>query len=607
MPLHSRSTMAEPFVHAVLFLLLAITSLPINMASHHKLRLSASEVAAIEAHAPPQPDQPTTFFEVDRPHRPPPGSSGPCSTVLLSHSFAYTYTKPPVTAAYSPPPCLAAAGGHASLISLAVLEWRAACQGVQYDRIFGVWLGGAELLRGCTAEPRRNGIEWSVSKDVTKYASLLAARNPSTLAVYLGNVVDEQYTGVYHANLTLHLYFHHPPQPPQPGLGPADVIVPVSRSLPLNDGLWFQIQNGEDVGSASLAVPTNAYRAVLEVYLSYHAHDEFWYTNTIGSNGPFREVTVSIDGDLVGAVWPFPVIYTGGINPLLWRPITGIGSFSLPSYDIEITPFLEKLLDGKAHEFGLSVTNAKDAWFVDANLHLWLDPRGAPTTAGITSYDAPPLDTTTAFRPDGPGTEFYYMTAFRRISATGWVQTPSYGKITAAWTQRLGYDNTNEVQGDSQQVVNQTTEAYSGVHVTDRGGIAYSQEAQQSFRLDVFVGAVNEAFDGSYTVARDVRLGFAEERVAAGRAGFFWSRSLSNAQECAVNVDVDDEGDVVGVSSGTRQNYRYEASDGCYSRDVASSGYGIVSDHSDEVCAKGSFVSAVGAVASPALARRTSS
>ncbi|KAM0918084.1 hypothetical protein ACQ4PT_009058 [Festuca glaucescens] len=595
--------MAESFVHVVLFLLLGITSYPTVFASPHKLRLSASEVAAIEARAPPPPDQPTTFFEVDRPHRPPPGSFGPCSTVLLSHSFAYTYTKPPVTAAYSPPACLAAAGGHASLISLAVLEWRAACRGVQYDRIFGVWLGGAELLRGCTAEPRANGIVWSVSKDVTKYASLLAARSPSTLAVYLGNVVNEQYTGVYHANLTLHLYFHHPPQPPQPGLGPADVIVPISQSLPLNDGLWFQIQNGQDVGSASLAVPANTYRAVLEVYVSYHADDEFWYTNT--ADGPFREVTISIDGDLVGAVWPFPVIYTGGINPLLWRPITGIGSFSLPSYDIEITPFLSKLLDGKAHEFDVSVTNAQDVWFIDANLHLWLDPRGAPTTASLTSYEAPPLDTRIAFRPDGPGTEFYYTTAFRRISATGWVQTSSYGKITATWTQRLGYENTNGIQGDSQQVVNQTTEEYSGVHVVDRAGVAYSQEAQQSFRLDVFVGVVSEASNGSYTVARDVRLGLAEERVAAGR-GFFWSRSLGNAQESAVNIDMDDEGEAVGVSWGTRQRYGYEATDGCYSRDVTSSGYAIVSDHSDEACLKGSFSSRAGAVAPPALARMSS-
>ncbi|TVU22832.1 hypothetical protein EJB05_32552, partial [Eragrostis curvula] len=577
--------MAESSVITLLvFVVLIVTLLPISTASPHKLRLSASEVAALEAAAPPPPpDQPTTYFEVDRPHRPPPGSFGPCSTLLFSHSFAYTYMKPPVTVAYSPPACLSAAGGRASAISLAVLEWRATCRGVQYDRILGVWLNGAELLRGCTAEPRPNGVVWSVSKDITKYASLLAARDSTTLAVYLGNVVNEQFTGVFHGNLTLHLYFRHPapPQPPHPGLGPADVIVPVSQSLPLNDGLWFQIKNELDVGSASLTVPANTYRAVLEVYLSYHSKDEFWYTNKPDENGPFREVTVMIDGDLVGAVWPFPVVYTGGINPFLWQPISGIGSFSLPSYDIELTAFLGKLLDGEEHEFQFAVTNAQDYWFVDANLHLWLDPRspGAATSAGIISYDAPPLDTTIAFRPEGPGNEFYYTTAFRHVSASGWVQTPSYGRLTATWTQRLGYENTNDVQDSFQQVVNQTTDAYSGARVADRAGTVYAQEAQQSFSLYMFVGVLVHEGEGRAA-------GLAEERVAAGRTGF-WSRSLSNAQDCAVNVDVED-GDAVGMAWGTRQTYRYEATDGCYFRNVTSSGYTVVSDHADEACVRGS-------------------
>ncbi|KAG2594956.1 peptide-N4-(N-acetyl-beta-glucosaminyl)asparagine amidase A-like [Panicum virgatum] len=595
----------------VLSLLLVITSLvPVSIASSpHKLRLSASEVAALEEAAPPppRPDQPSTFFEVDRPHRPPPGSFSPCSTLLLSHSFAYTYTKPPVTAAYSPPPCLAAAGGRASAISLAVLEWRATCRGVQFDRIFGVWLGGAELLRGCTAEPRQSGVEWIVSKDVTKYASLLAARN-SILAVYLGNIVDEQYTGVYHADVTLHLYFRHPPAPPpQPGLGPADAIVPISLNLPLNDGLWFQIKNGLDVGSASVAVATNTFRAVLEVYLSYHSEDEFWYTNTPKDHGPFREVTVLIDGDIVGAVWPFPVVYTGGINPLLWRPITSIGSFNLPSYDIEVTPFLGKLLDGEEHEFAFQVTNAQDVWLVDANLHLWLDPRCAATTASIISYDAPPMDSTIATRPEGPGNEFYYTTAFRHVSASGWVQTASYGKITATWTQRLGYENTNRMQDSSLRAVNQTTDAYSGAHVADRTGVLYSQEAQQSFALYMFVGVVNQTSNSTFTIARNVRLGFGEERVAAGRSGF-WSRSLRNAQDCEMDVDVE-EGDAVGVSWGTHQTYRYEASDACYFRNVTSLGYTVVSDHSDEACVNGSPSSATGVAewAAPAGAARLSS
>ena len=29
---------------------------------------------------------------------------------------------------------------------------------------------------------------------------------------------------------------------------------------------------------------------------------------------------------------PFPVVYTGGLNPLLWRPITGIESFDVVPY-----------------------------------------------------------------------------------------------------------------------------------------------------------------------------------------------------------------------------------------------------------------------------------
>jgi hypothetical protein len=591
--------MASSYVPFLLVFLMASLVLVSVALLPHKLRLSASDVAALEAVAPPRPpspDQPTVFFEVDRPHRPPPGSFGPCSTLLLSHSFAYTYAKPPATAAYSPPPCLAAAGGRAPVISLAVLEWRATCRGVQYDRVFGVWLGGAELLRGCTAEPpiQRAGVEWTVSKDVTKYASLLAARDSTTLAVYLGNIVDQQYTGVFHANVTLHLYFRHPPPPPQPGLGPADAVVPISRSLPLNDGLWFEIENDFDVATASVTVPTNTYRAVLEVYLSYHSDDEFWYENS-AKTGPFREVAVQIDGDLVGVVWPFPVVYTGGINPLLWRPITGIGSFSLPSYDIELTAFLGKLLDGEKHEVAFTVTNAMDTWFVDANLHLWLDPRGTATAtaAGMVSYDAPPLDTATATLPEGPDNGLYYTTAFRHVSASGWVQTPSYGKFTATWTQRLGYENTIRSRDSFfRPEVSQTTDAYSAAHVTDHAGVLYAQEAQQSFALYKFVGVVNQTDIDSFTAATKVRLGFREERVAAGRSGF-WSRSLSNSQECARDVDFED-GEAVRESWGARQTYRYEASDACYFRNVTSRGYDVVSDHSDEACVKGSPAAASG-------------
>ncbi|KAE8780387.1 Peptide-N4-(N-acetyl-beta-glucosaminyl)asparagine amidase A [Hordeum vulgare] len=58
---------------------------------------------------------------------------------------------------------------------------------------------GGSYLRGSTAAPPPNGIVWSVSKDVTKYASLLVAAGKPTFAVYLGYPVNATLTGVYHA------------------------------------------------------------------------------------------------------------------------------------------------------------------------------------------------------------------------------------------------------------------------------------------------------------------------------------------------------------------------------------------------------------------------
>ncbi|TVU22792.1 hypothetical protein EJB05_32511, partial [Eragrostis curvula] len=452
-------------------------------ASHHDIRISVEDFAQVEAALPRRKSAKSTFFEVDRPLRPAKKSLGPCSTQLFSHSFASTFNKPPVTASYSPPSCLQ----EQQAVSLAVLEWRADCHGVQYDRVLGVWLGWAELLRGGTAEPRPGGVTWTVSKDVTRYASLLAAGN-ATLAVYLGNLIDDTYNGVYRrAARSRSRAAAQAQQAP-----PADLVVPVSRSLPPNDGLWFVVQNATDVQSTRVSVPANAYRAVLEAYVASHYADEFWYMNTLEQNGPFREVTVLLDGDVVGAVWPFPVIYTGGINPLIWRPITSIGSFNMPPYDIELTPFLGKLLDGgEEHEVGFAVTNAQNSWYVDANLHLWVDPKSAKTAGGLTAYDAQKLaGSIVSNSADGVDGE-YESTASRNITASGWVSS-SRGNVTTTFTQRLTFANTNVVTNHgSTQAINQTTDARTDV-VT--GSAAYAQQLHQSFPLYIFLGG-----DGSGT------------------------------------------------------------------------------------------------------------
>lgn len=82
----------------------------------------------------------------------------------------------------------------------------------------------------------QNGVIWTVKKDITRYSSLLLTNQ--TLAVYIGNIVNSKYTGVYHVEIFVHFYPTEKVRNPFKGFDSvADLIAPVSRNLPLNDGL----------------------------------------------------------------------------------------------------------------------------------------------------------------------------------------------------------------------------------------------------------------------------------------------------------------------------------------------------------------------------------
>ncbi|KAG0455914.1 hypothetical protein HPP92_023702 [Vanilla planifolia] len=569
----------------------------VSQALHHRGDLSISDEpygSLLSTSPSSSPQSPATFFEVRRPIPVP--KTKPCSTLVLQHDFAYTYGKPPVTAAYSPP-------SHCSLGSLAtsriVLEWSAACAGRQFDRIFGVWLGGVEVLRSCTAEPLPNGVVWTIRKDVTRYSSLFS--EPQTLAVYLGNIVDKTYTGVYHVNVSFHFYFDDNRSVPplhQPDFGSsADLILPISKSLPLDDGLWFQIQSSSDVQGKEIAIPRNTYRALLEVYVSYHSNDEFWYTNPPNSyisennltglpgNGAFREVTVSLDGHLVGSIWPFTVIYTGGINPLLWRPISAIGSFDLPSYDIEITSFLGNILDGKNHSFEFSVIDALDVWFIDANLHLWLDEHSTHTEGSLVEHEAPVVSTSLVSQFKGLDGHFDNIVN-RTISSTGWVKS-SYGKITTHFFQNLYYTNYMNFSGNGTiQTVNQSIEYNYGTFANHTSSLLYSDRVLQSFPLYLYTRTSDEV-NSSYSSIVNITVGFNKKEYLGVQSGPSFS-ILRNLQDATGIMHV--KGNLVtNGAANTRQVYTYGSSDGCYFRNVRSNNYTILFDESGELCTNGSL------------------
>ncbi|XP_062015643.1 peptide-N4-(N-acetyl-beta-glucosaminyl)asparagine amidase A-like [Rosa rugosa] len=553
-----------------------------SIANVHKLNQLRSEL--ISQPTPLNDTPPTLYFEVTKPIKLP--KTKPCSQLILQHDFAYTYGKAPVFANYHPP-----SNCPSQNFSKIVLEWKATSKGRQFDRIFGVWLSGVELLRSCTAEPRPNGIVWRVEKDITRYYSLL--QKNQTLAVYLGNLIDKTYTGVYHVNVSIHFY------PAEENLidhdqklaSWADLILPISRNLPLKDGLWFEIENSTDTKLKEFEIPRNAYRAVLEVYVSFHENDESWYANptneyiaannlSVPGNGPFREVVVSIDGHVVGAVWPFTVIFTGGVNPLLWRPITAIGSYDLPSYDIEITPFLGNILDGKSHKIGFNVTNALNVWYIDANLHIWLDKQSRRTEGQLVKHTSLPL--VISLVSDFKGLNGTFITRVSRsVSSTGWVKS-SNGNITTQSIQNFYYSNTMVMGNNGDvQIVNQNIHFNDTVHIMTPSSIVHSLSSHKTFPLYLYTDYLEQK-NNTYLLVTNVSLGVIEKKTASAGSRFMKS-SLRNLQNAEGHMVVKDNLVVSGVGN-TQQMYRYHGGKFCYFRNISSSNYTILYDKVENTC-----------------------
>ncbi|CAA2953457.1 Hypothetical predicted protein [Olea europaea subsp. europaea] len=233
----------------------------------------------------------------------------------------------------------------------------------------------------------------------------------------IGNVVDNTYNGVYHVNVTLHFC------PAEEKYGNSGV----------DDDLDYEFESKE------FKIPPNVYRVVLQVHVSFHENVDFWYgnypneyievnnRNGVPGHGPFRKVVVSLDDKVATEVSPFTVIYTGGVNPLLWIPITRIGSFDLNLYDIKITPLLAKILDGKVHSFGLSITNVLNIrLYIDASFHLWLDKKNEKTEGRLLNYSVVLTASLTSNFTGFDGS--FTINVSRSIIYSGWVNS-SHGKV----------------------------------------------------------------------------------------------------------------------------------------------------------------------------------
>jgi hypothetical protein len=323
-----------------------------------------------------------------------------------------------------------------------VLDFDGKVAGRQFDRLMNVWVGSAEVFQSSTPEPDPDGIKWHVEHDATRYSSLFA--QPEPIKVELQNYVVGIYTGVIYGSLKVTYYQAAPsfPVPEHP-----DQVV----GFPNADSFYFYGPN--DVRSASVTFPRNLTRAYLELYLKGNSCDEFWFgsqpddyagPNGLCGGGAFREVQVSIDGRVAGVAWPYPFIFTGGVNPWLWRPMPAVNAFDMPPQVLDLTPFVGLLTDGQPHTIGLRVAHDGYYWGIGSDLLLYRDPVLAQTTGALTSQSITPNAGETYGENTGSNGGVFTTSASRHVTTSGYVDT-SAGRITTTVDQSFGFRNKQEL------------------------------------------------------------------------------------------------------------------------------------------------------------------
>jgi hypothetical protein len=368
--------------------------------------------------------------------------AGPSCTVRIVDERFDDYT--PYTGSYTPP---AACAGPWQKV---VLRLDGAVAGRQYDRLGYLRLGDVTIFKTSTPEPSVDGIRWSVEKDVTSYAALLA--RPQPVEMLIGNYVNDIYTGVLDVQVDLTFYPAAGAQPgarqagaPQPGVadGPTDVL-PLAN--PRNAGTSL-------VGEVT--VPRNTERLVAEVYAtgSGGGCEEFWYLTTPSGapyscpadNGPYREVQVRVDGQLAGIAAPYPHVYTGGwSNPFLWYVIPAPRAFDIQPIRYDLTPFAGQLTDGRAHTVEVSVVGVpagQSGWDVPTSLLAWRDPGRTQVTGGLISRQEGALTNNSTYRADDPG-HVVRTTGGHRLTVAGYLDT-SHGRVRTTVDRTVGNRSTH--------------------------------------------------------------------------------------------------------------------------------------------------------------------
>ncbi|PBP18391.1 asparagine amidase a, partial [Diplocarpon rosae] len=410
------------------------------------------------------------------------GSNGTlCQVTLMQFEFQDSFGKPFV-GNFTPPACM----GDSNTV---MMNMTVHSKGTQFDRLAIMYLGDTEVFRTSTAEPRQAGISWTYVKDMSHLMAMW--KSPQKIIFDLPNQTTVNLTGTYATTMTA-TFFNA-----QQAVNAANVILPLSarRGVDASQPSAFTLSSANaSIDVPTESIPRNSNRAIVTIAATGQGDEEFWWQNTLSSavatynssagllfgNSTFREVQLMIDGQMAGVVWPYPVIFSGGIVPAFWSPMVGTQAFDLTEGEVDVSPWLGILCDGQAHSFDMRVVGLSDDagetavlsqgvgsnWVVSGKLFIWTDSSNSSATSGnAPTIQAPPpaisvSQSVTQSAAGGNDTLVYSTSVRRTLTITSNIKTAEYPNgRNMVWTQILDQSTNNSFthQGEVQYNAHTTT------------------------------------------------------------------------------------------------------------------------------------------------------
>jgi hypothetical protein len=410
----------------------------------------------------------------------------------------------------------------------------------------------------------------------------------------LDNLVNSTFTSTLFGTAELQFYplAHHQDAPHT-----ADLVLPLA-SDPTGGTAFLSTSNS--ALARTFTLPRNVERAFLDVVAQSQSGDEFWYTcvpddvaGELQSCGgtAFRESQVTIDGTSAGVAPVYPWIYTGGIDPLLWRPIPGVQTLNFVPYRIDLTPFAGVLSDGQPHQVSVSVFGANNGFSTTATLLVFQDHGSQQITGEVTRNTIgtpnPSVVENLTTAPDGSITGSVTVTSSRSFRVEGFVRT-SHGRVETDVRQEIHFSSRQDFNITNtvfDQKIKQRTLISSETSTNGRDGASAAQRFEWPLDLD-FTFAVNPDGTGSQTTT--IRQQFLSAATQHGHGHDTFS-VVSNTVTPSDTLLFDANFNITGSTGqqSAQDFFSDDSANGCFNRKITASAGLLTSVTDGALCKDG--------------------